>query len=69
MSDILEEFLGNEMSVGELISKISNLEKRVSKLENKEYNDDVYIDGSPQIVKDYWQDLQEKKNKNKGGGS
>lgn len=68
MSDILKEMLGKgtEVTIPELLLMIADLEKRVSFLENKGSYGGVYVDGSPDIVRDYYTKFLEK-DKNKGG--
>ena len=65
MSKILEEMLGSdgEVSIEKLLLKIEEIDRRLSDIEDKRNYGGVYIDGSPNYVKEHWKKVQEDKQK------
>ena len=71
MSKILEEMLGEDgkFNTSTLLLKLTEIEKRLDILEERNETGGVYVDGSPDIVKNYYKELLEKEKKVNGGGA
>lgn len=66
MSKILDELLGEgetELTKEKLLLTLEKLDERLSKLEEDKSYGGVYIDGSPDYVKDYAEELENKRKK------
>lgn len=71
MSKLLDDFLGDGTTTFDehkLRLYLTELEQRITKLENKEKTGGVYIDGSPKYIKDYYENIQ-KQDEKPGGDS
>ena len=63
MSKIIDEMLNEdktEWDMNKIILTFAKLEKRISELEKNYSYGGVYVDGSPEVVKKYYDKFEEK---------